>query len=149
MATLPQIPLPYLIHFLWFEPAAAFIGALLCHFSPSEFLPAYTDARYTPSNQIIYDMLGATYVLFAWNEAVVLRFCKDLRVWKAIVLGILVCDILHLCASWAAIGTEAFFNPITWRSGEWVNYTMLYGPAAMRIAFLMEVGFSKGVEKGD
>lgn len=147
MVALPQIPLPYLVILLWLEPVVVFSGSLACYFRPTEFLQTFTDARYAPSNQVIYDVLGANYVLFAWNEAVVLRFCKDLRVWKAFVLGVLVSDILHLYASWAVIGTEAFFNPMKWRSGEWITYTTLYVSAANAVAFLMEIGFSKGVEK--
>ncbi|KAF2236477.1 hypothetical protein EV356DRAFT_443330 [Viridothelium virens] len=144
---LPPIPLAYRILLLWFEPLAAFNGALLCLFSPSTFLRTFTVLPYVAASQVIYDQLAACYVLFAWNEAIVLRYSQDLRVWKAIVLGILVCDMVHLYASWHALSTEVFLRPWLWRAEEWVNHALLYGPGAMRVAFLMEVGFGKEKKK--
>src|SRR5437667_6315759 len=95
-----QIPLPYRILLLYFEPLAALNGAFLAHFKPSDYLlvmsPSATASTYSPQTQIVYDQLAATYLLFAFNEAVVLRVTSELRVWKAIVLGILLCDAVHL-----------------------------------------------------
>lgn len=146
---LPNIPLAYRILLLWFEPFGALNGALLCLFSPSTFLRTFTVLPYTASSQVIYDQLGACYLLFAWIEAIVLRYSQDLRVWKAIILGILVCDVVHLYASWHVLGTEVFLRPWLWRAEEWVNHILIYGPGAMRIAFLMEVGFGKTTGKRD
>lgn len=145
---LPQIPLPYRVLLLWFEPLAAFNGALLAHFTPTRYLNTMSAvAKYDPSNQVIYDQLAATYFLFAFNEAIVLRLSSDLRVWKAMVLGILLCDIIHLYGSWSALGTEVFVSPWLWRPEDAVNLSMLYVPGAMRIAFLLEVGYGKKIEK--
>ncbi|KAF2178478.1 hypothetical protein K469DRAFT_731511 [Zopfia rhizophila CBS 207.26] len=141
---LPHIPLPYRILLLWLEPFLAFNGALLCHFNPTSFLNTMSEtAVYAPSNQVVYDQLAATYVLFAWNQAVVLRLSKDIRIWKAIVLGIMVCDTIHLYASWRVMGTEMFVQPWLWRPEDWVNLALLYGPVTLRLLFIMEVGFMR------
>ncbi|ORY11252.1 hypothetical protein BCR34DRAFT_447058, partial [Clohesyomyces aquaticus] len=135
------IPLPYRILLLWFEPLAAFNGAIMCHWDPAAFLDVMTaTAVYTPSHQIIFDQLAATYVLFAFNQAIVLRIAKDLRVWKAMVLGMLICDFIHLYGSWSVMGTEMFLNPMLWRAVDLVNLVMLFGPIMVRTAFLMEIG---------
>ncbi|KAH0537062.1 hypothetical protein FGG08_006103 [Glutinoglossum americanum] len=144
----PQIPLPYRILLLYFEPLLALNGAVMAHFFPSRFLltmsPSATAATYSPQTQVIYDQLAATYVLFALVEAVVLRVTSELSVWKAVVFGALVCDVIHLYGSCASMGVEVFVRPGLWRADDWVNLTLLYGPAVMRLGLLFEVGFGRG-----
>ncbi|MCJ1317860.1 hypothetical protein MMC15_003187 [Xylographa vitiligo] len=143
MPDLTSIPLPYRILLLYVEPIAAFNGAILAHWFPAYYLagmsPSATISTYSSPAQVIFDQLAACYFLFAFNEAVVLRSTSDLRVWKAIVLGILICDLIHLYGTWEALGV-AFWDPKIWRFEDWVNLTMLYGPGGMRLAFLMGVG---------
>lgn len=101
---LARIPFLYRLILLYVEPLMAFNGAILCLFAPALFLNTFSPyLRYRSDAQIIYNQLGATYILFAFNQAVVLRVAKDLRVWKAIVLGILICDCVHLWAGWAVM----------------------------------------------
>ncbi|KAF2474615.1 uncharacterized protein BDR25DRAFT_280024 [Lindgomyces ingoldianus] len=141
---LPHIPLPYRILLLWFEPLAALNGAILCHFNPVLFLDTMTaKAVFAPSHQVIFDQLSATYTLFAFNEAVVLRITKDLKVWKAMVFGMLLCDLIHLYGSWSVMGPQVFLDPTLWRAGDALNLAMLYVPIMMRLSFLMEIGFKK------
>lgn len=143
-SSVPSIPLVYRLLLLYLEPLAAFNGAILSHFQPTLYLRTMSPrAVYAPSSQVVFDQLAATYFLFAFNEAVVLRVANDLRVWKAMVLGILICDIIHLYGSWLALGTENMLNPWLWRWEDAVNIGMLVGPGAMRIAFLMGVGIAK------
>ena len=97
-------------------------------------------AVYAPSSQVIFDQLAATYVLFAFNEAVVLRVTKELKVWKAIVLGISLCDVLHLHASWRVMGTEVFTSPWLWRPEDWLAVGSVWVPLFVRLAFLADVG---------
>lgn len=147
----PTIPLPYRILLLYLEPFAALNGAVITHCFPNRYLrgmsPTATSLSYNPASQIIYDQLAGCYILFAFNEAVVLRQTSNLRVWKAMVLGILLCDMLHLYGSWSVMGTEMFVSPWLWRMEDWVNLVSLYGPAAMRLSFLFEVGFADGMGK--
>ncbi|KAH7022137.1 hypothetical protein EDB80DRAFT_805782 [Ilyonectria destructans] len=136
-----NIPFAYRALFLYFEPFAAFSGTILLHFFPTIFLNGMSlTAKYAPDNQVIYDQLAATYVLFAFNEAVVLRITNDIRVWRGILTGILLCDAIHLYGSWAALGSEVFWDPRTWRPEDWVNLGSLWGQALVRLAFLAGVG---------
>lgn len=143
----PQIPLPYRILLLYFEPLAALNGAVMTHFFPSRYLltmsPSATASTYSPQTQVVYDQLAATYVLFAFIEAVVLRVTSELNVWKAVVFGILICDVIHLYGSYASMGIEVFIRPWLWRAEDWVNFVMLYGPGMMRLGLLFEVGFKQ------
>ncbi|KAF4466084.1 hypothetical protein FALBO_7060 [Fusarium albosuccineum] len=146
-----KIPFVYRALFLYFEPFAAFGGTLLLHFAPALFLNTMSPtSKYAPDNQVIYDQLGATYTLFAFNEAVVLRITKDIRVWKAILIGILICDAMHLYGSWVALGGAIFWDPRAWRAEEWVNLGTLWGQAAVRVAFVAGVGLENNARvKGE
>jgi len=141
----PKVPLVYRILFLYVDPFAALGGVLSTHFSPSNYLqgmsPSATQSTYSPQTQVIFDQLAATYFLFAFNEAVVLRVASELRVWKALLLGILICDVMHLYGSGVALGWDVFIRPWLWRVEDTVNLVMLYGLGIMRLAFLFEVGF--------
>jgi len=140
----PNVALPYRFLFLYFEPFMAFAGATLCHFNPAQFLNTMSPtAVYAPSNQVVYDQVAATYTLFAFNEAVVLRITNDIRVWKAILFGILICDIIHLYASYTALGAAAFWDPRLWRLEDAINLGTLWGQSIVRIAFLLDIGLDK------
>lgn len=142
------IPFPYRLFLLYIEPLAAFVGAILAHFHPTRFLSTMSaTATYHPSNQIIYDQLAATYVLFAFNEAVVLRVTDSIKVWKALLLGILICDVIHLYGTSIALGSDVMLNPALWRWEDAVNISMLVGPIIMRLAFLLGVGLNNGKPK--
>ena len=138
-----KVPFAYRALFLYFEPVGAFLGALLLLFRPASFLNAMAPAaKYATDNQIIYDQLAATYLLFAFNEAIIFRITNDLRVWRGILIGILVCDAIHLFGSWAALGGAVFWDPRTWRLEDWVNLVSLWGQAAVRLAFVAGVGLN-------
>ena len=149
-STVADIPFLYRFILTWFEPAAALNGAVLCLFWPALFLQTFTTVTYRPDHQVMFDQLAATYILFTFLEAVVLRITSELRVWKAVVFGILLCDAVHLYGAWGVMGTESFLSPATWRPEEWVNFAMLYGPGAVRVGLLFEVGFpttTRGVKR--
>jgi hypothetical protein len=143
-----DIPFIYRFVFLFFEPAGALGGSLLLHFKPQPFLTTMSpNLTYTASHQVLYDMLAATYVLFAFNEAVVLRLASNLKIWKAIMCGILLCDAIHLYGSWTALGGEIFWNPLLWRWEDAVNLGSLWLQGALRVALILEVGFPNGNRK--
>jgi hypothetical protein len=139
------IPLPYRLLFLYIEPFLALFGALLAHFDPAVYIRSMSpSAQPIASHQVIYDQLAGTYFLFAFNEAIVLRVVgDDVRIWKAMLLGILICDGLHLYGSWNALG-DGFWQPSTWRWEDWINLGSLWGQGAVRVLFLMDVGLKKG-----
>jgi hypothetical protein len=145
----PHIPFSYILLFLWYEPLAAFGGAMLCHFDAPRFLNTMTaTAVYQPSSQVIFDQLAATYVLFAFNEGIVLRMVKDLRVWKIMITGMLACDVLHLYASWIIMGTSVFVRPWVWRAEDWLAVGTMWVPLLVRAAFLKEIGFKRTERQG-
>ena len=143
----PKVPFIYRFIFLYFEPLAAVSGAYITLTTPSLYLsilsPHITPETYLPLTQPIYDQLTAHLLLFAWCEGILLRFLPDVRQWKVLFAGILICDILHLYGQWKALGTEMFLNPTMWRWQDWINFVTLYGQGALRVAFCSGVGLGK------
>ncbi|KAJ4344736.1 uncharacterized protein N0V89_012480 [Didymosphaeria variabile] len=136
-----RIPLAYRALLLYVEPVMAFNGSILCLFFPSLFLSTFSPyLSYHADSQIIYNQLAATYTLFAFNQAVVLRIAKDIRVWKAIVLGILVCDTVHLWAGFDVMRRDGTMSPVMWRAEDWVAVGSLIVPMGLRVAFLLGIG---------
>ena len=146
-----SIPFLYRFVFLYLEPAGAFFGTIINILDPLRYLqslsPTATASAYTPLTQPIYDQLAAHLLFFSWSQAVVLRSTGNMRVWKALLFGMFLCDILHLFASYRILGPKVFFSPSLWRWEEWVNFIMLYGPGGLRLAFCVEIGVRKGKHK--
>ncbi|KAF1973963.1 hypothetical protein BU23DRAFT_462728 [Bimuria novae-zelandiae CBS 107.79] len=140
-AFLARIPIAYRTLLLYVEPCMALSGSFLCLFYPRVFLHTFSPyLAYHSDNQIIYNQLAATYILFAFNQAVVLRVANDIRVWKAIVMGILLCDTVHLWAGFVVMHQDGTSSPAVWRLEDWVAVGSLVVPMSLRIAFLAGVG---------
>lgn len=141
----PNIATAHRLLFLYAEPFAALYGALLAARAPLKYLylanPA-APAHYHPALQVVLDQLAATYFLFAFNQAVVLRVAGDdnVRVWTAMICGMLLCDLLHINAAGNALGWEALLSPAGWRFEDWVVMVPTCGFAAARAAFLLGFG---------
>src|SRR5262245_54564369 len=120
---LPQIPLAYRAFLLWLEPFLAAQGAFMAAFRADEYFevmtPAATAIANHPEFRVVFDQLAATYLLFAFNSAVVLRLSGELRVWKAMLAGIAICDIVHIYATAKALGMDVFLDPMQWRPVDW------------------------------
>jgi hypothetical protein len=119
----------------------ALSGVYYLHCAPEEYF-AYMprSARYAAESQIVYNQLAASYVFFALIEGLVLRSTQDLRVWRAVVLALLVCDLGHIYAAWLEMGTRGFLSVWTWRGHDAATMMSFIVPCVMRMAFLCGVG---------
>ena len=145
-----HLPIVYRVTFLTIEPFLALLGAMHAHMAPASFLagfvppPASSSSSLDPALHIVFTYLAATYVLVAFTLAVVLRATSELRVWNAVLLGVLVCDVLHLYGSLRALGPDVFWNPVRWRGQDWTNLGLLWSMAVLRVCFLMGLGIELG-----
>ena len=143
----PTIPLLYRLFFLYIEPISALVGAYYAAFAHKEYL-ALTDPSSisllstAPSLavEIILRQLANLYLLFAINEALVLRATNDITVWKAVLIGLLIADLGHLW-SVGGKGWDVYWNVASWNAIDAGNVGFVYAGAGMRIAFLWGVGF--------
>ncbi|OTA66512.1 hypothetical protein K449DRAFT_402586 [Hypoxylon sp. EC38] len=135
------LPLTYRAFFLIIEPISALVGAFYAHFRQYDYL-AMT-AHDSPSVQlgtsIVLSQLANLYLLFALNEALVLRSTGDLRVWKTVLFVLLLADFGHLY-SVSGLGSWVYWDVTRWNAIDYGNVPFVYLGASMRIAFLAGVG---------
>ncbi|KAK0113004.1 hypothetical protein ONS95_014713 [Cadophora gregata] len=144
----PAFALPrfYTAFFLIIEPISALVGAFYAHFRPLEYLqlthtgsaPSW-ESTIPLSTSIVLSQLANLYLLFAINEALVLRSTSDLRVWKTVLFGLLLADFGHLY-SVKGLGAQIYWNALKWNRMDWGNVGFVYAGAAMRMLFLAGFG---------
>lgn len=139
------VPIVYRIFFLAIEPISALVGAFYAHFRQDMYL-SLTHAASKPDvipqgTAIVLSQLANLYLLFALNEALVLRSTTDLFVWKVVLFVLLVADIGHLYTV-RSLGPEVYYTVTSWNAIDWGNVPFVYLGASMRIAFLAGVGMS-------
>ncbi|KAI3394871.1 hypothetical protein diail_2158 [Diaporthe ilicicola] len=148
-----QFPALYRLFFLYIEPVSALVGAFYAHLRQRDYL-LLTHGASAPvlgpiptGTSIVLSQLANLYLLFALNEAIVLRSTSDPRVWRAVLFGLLVADLGHL---WTVrpLGLDVFlpWNFARWNAIDWGNIPFVYMGASMRAAFLAGLGMS-GPEK--
>ncbi|KAJ8115671.1 hypothetical protein OPT61_g2743 [Boeremia exigua] len=146
----PNIPIVYRLWHLWLEPVMALNGAKLLWVEPNtyhEFMPK--PSKWHPDARIVYNQLAAAYLLFAYNQAVTLRLVHDVRTWKVLMCGMMVCDTGHVYSIWAEMGTQDMLSPGSWRFEDWVTLVTTIGPIFLRLAFVFGVGLDRGGKKRD
>lgn len=146
------VPVPYRLFFLIIEPISTIVGAYYAHCRQAEYL-ALTDAASAPGasiplgTSIALSQLANLYLLFALNEALVLRATSDMRVWRAVLFALLVADLGHLY-SVSGHGASIYWDVARWNAIDWGNIPFVYLGAAMRTAFLAGFGLSGGQSAG-
>jgi hypothetical protein len=141
-----RLPAIYSVFFLLVEPISTLVGAFFAHFRQNDYLQmthlASSSLSDTPkSTSIVLSQLANLYLLFALNEALVLRSTSDLRVWKTLLFGLLLADFGHLY-SVKALGPEIYYEAWNWNAMHWGNVGFVYVGASMRCAFLSGVGLN-------
>lgn len=108
---IPRIPLAYRLFFLYIEPVSALVGAYYAYFAPATYLSLTTFPSSSTSSPVptpvdlatltALRQLANLYLLFAFNEALVLRSTSNIAVWRTLLFGLLVADLGHL---WSVSG---------------------------------------------
>ncbi|KAK3112810.1 hypothetical protein LTR53_010521 [Teratosphaeriaceae sp. CCFEE 6253] len=155
MAQRSNVPVPFLyrLFFLYIEPVATALGTLyaldlfgLQDQYMSLTFPAVANLPVSTRESIVLNQLANMYLVFALNEALVLRATADVRVWRVLLLGLLIADFGHIY-SVHAMGTGILWRAWEWSAMYWGNLGFVYVGASMRTAFLMGVGFNGAAMK--
>ena len=148
-------PTWYRLFFLFIEPVSTVIGAYYAHLQPNTYLalthassaPPLTGGLLVPlGTKIVLSQLANLYFAFALNEALVLRASYDIRVWRTLLLGLLIADFGHLY-SVSPLGPSIYWEFQRWNAIDWGNIGFVYVGATTRIAFLLGLGIKPGVAK--
>jgi hypothetical protein len=136
----------YRVFLLYVEPMSTIVGAYYAHFLPRTYL-ALTHSGSAPdageplpiATTVVLTQLANLYLLFALNEGLVLRATNDLRVWRVLLFGLLLADLGHLY-SVHELGFRVYFRFWSWNAMDWGNVGFVYLGAAIRVAFLCNLG---------
>lgn len=141
------VPISYRLFFLVIEPISALVGAFYAHYRQDAYLSmTHADSASSPiplGTSIVMSQLANLYLLFALNEALVLRSTSDLVVWKVVLFVLLVADFGHLL-SVSGHGSWIYWDFTRWNAIDWGNVPFVYLGASMRIAFLSGIGIGGG-----
>ena len=146
------IPSAYSAFFLWIEPFFTLLGAVMSWFRPQQYLEMTDTASAAGvlglpvATHVALRQLGNMYLAFALNEALVLRATTDTRVWRTLLVGLLMADFGHLY-SLMPLGSSVYYDIKHWNAIDWGNIAFVYCGATMRICFLAGVGHGVGLKK--
>lgn len=82
------------------------------------------------------------YLFVAVIESTVLRATNDLKVWRAVIVGLLIADLGHVL-SVKEEGWEVYYKVGRWNEMDWGNLGFVYFAAAVRVMFLLGVGLGE------
>ncbi|CCT66356.1 uncharacterized protein FFB20_14033 [Fusarium fujikuroi] len=144
----------YRIFFLILEPISALTGAFYTHFRQGTYLSllhASSAPAETPkATSVAMSQLANMFFFFALNEALVLRSTADLRVWRTVLLVLLIADLGHLF-SMSELGPSIYWDVMAWNASDWGNVPFVYLGMTMRVSFLLGIGLgeSRALKKKD
>ncbi|TDZ28937.1 hypothetical protein C8035_v003894 [Colletotrichum spinosum] len=140
-----RIPAIYKGVFLYWDPPCALWGVGMCLFTRdfllNTFFPsgqAYT--RDAAHDILLYHQAGALIGTIVLNAGL-LRYTKDIGVWKFAQAAILSIDLAILAGLAEVFGREGRLAPSAWQAGDWVGIAITVGVSLVRLAFLAGVGF--------
>lgn len=141
------LPVAYRLFFLLIEPISALAGAFMCQIRQKHYLQLLHDGSSPTSDvpigtSVAMSQLANMYFFFAINEALVLRSTWDMRVWRTVLLVLLIADFGHLY-SMKELGPLVYYNVTGWNMSDWGNVPFVYLGATMRICFLLGVGIGE------
>ena len=153
MATevLDKLPLWYTLFFLYIEPFSTLVGAYFGCIQQQTYLEL-THARSFQNGistgvAIVLFQLGNLYLMFALSEALVLRSSREVKVWRAVLIPMLIADLGHLY-SVSPLGLDAYWSVLQWNSIDWGNIGFVYVGACTRTAFLLGFGLRNSAKSG-
>ena len=119
-----RVAVVYRVFFLYVEPLSALIGAYYAYFQPQTYLdlthhPSSPQPGNIPkSTQIVLTQLANLYFLFAINEALILRSTTDIKIWRTVLLCLLLADFGHLY-SVGVLGARIYWDAMSWNAIPW------------------------------
>jgi hypothetical protein len=147
--THPQIPSFYRHFFTTIDPLIALFGSYTNLLTPSAGHDLYIPPSvhpYAPQTSILFRILGADLLCFCFLSCVLLRYSRDVGVWRIYEGGILIVDLVILHGLWEMLGQQGrrFVGEGGIRGMDWACAGIVAGVAVVRAAFLLGIGMGEG-----
>ncbi|OAA38786.1 beta-mannosidase mndA [Cordyceps fumosorosea ARSEF 2679] len=136
------VPFFYRFFFQNVDPLIALWGAYLNLADPSAAVRASAPAStYDPRQVFLFHQAGGLALAVAVLSALVPRRSRDLGVWRALQLALLLSDFAGLSGIYHGLEVQGRLRPGAWTADDWAlagSYALL---TAVRALFLLGVGF--------
>jgi hypothetical protein len=146
----PHIHPFYHVWFTTIDPIVLFFTVLTCIFAPAMILETVLPPSIEPFNPMSHGPLlhqsAALYGFMGVIFAVLLRASPDPKVWRIVQAATLGVDLALLATMYALLKQQDRLDVKGWGAGDWFNAGFTLWVAAIRVAYLLEVG-NKGDEK--
>ncbi|TWU73900.1 hypothetical protein ED733_003419 [Metarhizium rileyi] len=142
-----SIPLPYRLLLTVLEPLFAANGAMLVFRAPAHYLSMMTRhaAAATAGPTFLYTSLGGSWLYFAFVEAVVMRVCDDLRLWRLLCAGMLLSDAVFCHSVAQAVGGWAAWAGLSaWTLDDHLVFWGTVPFIVVRVLVVLGVGLDEG-----
>lgn len=157
-----HLPGLYIFTLTTLEPIFALGGSLINFINPESYLRTLTSLSppqppipYVPTTSFLYTQLCGAWLMFAFNEAVVLRLVDDLRLWRLLCWGMLLSDLCYCWSCAEAVGGwENLVKVGRWGLEDWAVAVSTLLPLLVRLGLVTGLGVRNratgvGEEKGD
>lgn len=136
------VPVFYRVFFRYFDPVVALYGVYVNIISPSTAIPQVAPGSvYDPNQVFFFYQCGGLAITVAFITATVHRFSEDLKVWRLLQLGLLLSDVVALVGIYLSFSRQGRLAPSSWTSDDQGIATSYGGITAIRLSFLLNVGF--------
>lgn len=143
-----HIPTFYRIFFTWVDPIMCLGGVLTHLLAPELVLKGFTPSILTPiatETAVLIDGMVGWFAGMAFLQASLLRSKPtDAAVWRAVQVAMTCVDAAMVGAFARSLRTTNEWNTQLWTGRDWGNIGGYSALVAVRVAFLMGVGVSKG-----
>lgn len=147
--TAQQRPIPafYRHFFTIADPAMAVWGAYMTVAYPDTVLDSFVPralSRRDPAQFMLFQQLAGWPLGTAFLSIFLLRYTRDVGVWKIFQASVLIVDVVLGYALWDALGRQERLSLGALRAEDWgcIGITAVFG--LMRSAFLLGVGMGGG-----
>lgn len=152
-ASSSDVPAFYKFYFLWSDPAVCLWAVYMDFFTPDVVVNAFIPASIAPRNpqfDFLLQQLGGSLLMLGFLDVVLLRYTKDVMIWKILQAATLLYDIVLLYSVYDALEKQGRLSVDRMRLAEdWGGLAITGLAVVVRSAFLLDVGMAGGKAKGE
>ncbi|KAG8413990.1 hypothetical protein J3458_011645 [Metarhizium acridum] len=142
-----RVPRSYRLLLTVVEPLFAVNGAIMVFRAPEAYLSTMTrhGGAFAAGSTFLYTSLGGAWLYFAFVEAVVMRACDDVRLWRLLCAGMLVSDVAFCHSAAQAVGGWASWARLSaWTLDDHLVFWSTAPFLVVRVLVVLGVGVKPG-----
>lgn len=144
------VPTFYTYFFAYIDPLIALYGVYLNFLAPDQAVTSMAPlSTYDPNTIFLFHQAGGLALAVAVMSALIPRVSEDLSVWKVLQFSLLLSDFGGLSGVYFALERQGRLEPRLWSADDRAVGGLYLFITAVRLAFVLGVGFGgEGEVKG-